>query len=110
MQVPEIDTERAQSLLADSAATFVDVRDPDSYAAAHIPGAVNLDDSNVEQFLTDTGKTDNVVVYCYKGVSSLGAAAFFMERGFTAVSSLTGGFTAWESAGGAAEASKGSGR
>ena len=101
MDVPEIDTPQAQLLLEAGTATFVDVRDPDSFRAEHIPGAIHLDDSNVHQFVADADKQATVVVYCYHGNSSRGATAFFQEQGFTSVSSLSGGFTAWHAAGGA---------
>ena len=103
MDVPEIEIQQAQLLLKAGTATFVDVRDPDSFSAEHIPGATHLDDSNVQQFIASADKQATVVVYCYHGNSSLGATAFFQDQGFTAVSSLSGGFTAWHEAGGASE-------
>ena len=103
MDVPEIDMQQAQLLFAAGTATFVDVRDADSFRAEHIPGAIHLDDSNVQQFVASADKQAAVVVYCYHGNSSLGAAAFFQDQGFTVVSSLSGGFTAWHEAGGASE-------
>jgi thiosulfate sulfurtransferase len=35
------------------------------------------------------------VVYCYHGHTSLGAAAYLRENGFTDVVSLSGGFELW---------------
>ncbi|MEM7201534.1 MAG: rhodanese-like domain-containing protein [Planctomycetota bacterium] len=102
MDIPEIDIEQAQRLLEDGA-TFVDVRDPDSFQASHIPGAVHIGDHNVKGFVDATDKNSHVVVYCYRGHSSLGATAFLRDHGFTNVASLTGGFTAWHAAGGSAE-------
>ena len=103
MNVPEIDIRQAQLLLEAGTATFVDVRDPNSFWAEHIPGATHLDDSNVQQFVASADKQAAVVVYCYHGNSSRGATAFFQDQGFTGVSSLSGGFTAWREAGGASE-------
>ena len=77
MDVSEIDIQQAQLLLEAGTATFVDVRDPDSFRAEHIPGAIHLDDSNVQQFVAGADKQAAVVVYCYHGNSSLGATAFF---------------------------------
>jgi len=74
---------------------FVDIRDPGSYRQAHIPGAIQLHDGNVQEFLQNTAKEQPVVVYCYHGNSSLGATAFLMENGFTNVASMSGGFEAW---------------
>ena len=92
--VKEISPEKAKELLA-SGATFVDVRDPASYEAAHIPGAISLNDSNVEKFVSQSEKNKPVVVYCYHGHTSLGGAAYLMDQGFKEVYSLTGGFESW---------------
>lgn len=99
MDISEIDIARAQSLLMDGSATFVDVRDAVSYQEAHIPGALHLDNSTVQSFLDETDKDSTVVVYCYHGNSSMGATGFLQEQGFTAVSSMSGGFVAWSDAG-----------
>jgi thiosulfate sulfurtransferase len=93
-EVKEISAEKAKQLLA-SGATFVDVRDPASYEAAHIPGAIPLNDNNVEKFVSQSEKNKPVVVYCYHGHTSLGGAAYLMDQGFTEVYSLTGGFEGW---------------
>jgi thiosulfate sulfurtransferase len=106
MDIPEISLDEAQSLHAEGGVTFVDVRDRLSYEAAHIPGAIHVDDSNVQDFVEDTDKGSRVVVYCYHGHASLGATAYFSEHGFTAVASMTGGFSAWHGAGGAVERSR----
>ncbi len=103
MDIPQIDFAAAKALYDDKAAVFLDIRDPGSYQAGHVPGAMRLDDSNVHDFLEETDKAAKIVVYCYHGNSSIGAAGFFMEQGFTDVSSLMGGFTNWSAAGGASE-------
>ena len=105
MDLPEIDVPQAKLLLEAGTATFVDVRDPYSFKTSHVPGAVHVDDDNVKQFVADADKAATVVVYCYHGHNSLGATAFFQDQGFSAVSSLNGGFTAWDAAGGASEPS-----
>ena len=105
MNLPEIDVEQAKLLLEAGTATFVDVRDPHSFTASHVPGAVHVDDANVGEFVAEADKAATMVVYCYHGHNSLGATAFFQDQGFSAVSSLSGGFTAWDAAGGASEPS-----
>lgn len=96
MHDPEqIDVNTAKKLLDEKAAMFIDVRDPRSYAAAHIPGATHLNDGNVESFVQDTPKTAKVVVYCYHGFASQGAAEYLRDRGFADVVSMAGGFETW---------------
>jgi len=94
-EIPEISIAAAKIKFDRGECLFVDVRDPSSYRAAHIPGAVHLHDGNVRQFVEDADKEREVIVYCYHGNSSLGAAAHFLQNGFKNVSSLSGGFEAW---------------
>lgn len=75
---------------------IVDIRDPQSYSMGRIANAKPLDNSNVQAFIADTPKQENVVVCCYHGNSSQGAAQFLAEQGFTNVYSLDGGFEMWK--------------
>lgn len=73
-------------------ALFVDIRDPASFAAGHLQGAVHLTQANVAQFLADTARDTALVIYCYHGNSSQGAADWLGEQGFAQVVSLDGGY------------------
>ena len=73
-------------------ALFVDIRDPASFAAGHLRGAVHLTQANVEPFLADTAAEKPLVIYCYHGNSSQGAADWLSEQGFNDVVSLDGGY------------------
>jgi len=94
-EVPQIQIHEAKKKFDEKECMFVDLRDPGSYRAAHIPGAVHLHDGNVQEFIQNAEKDKPVVVYCYHGNSSLGAAAYFIENGFKNVRSMSGGFEAW---------------
>lgn len=95
MDIPQIQIHEAKKKFDLKQCLFVDIRDPGSYGAAHIPGALHLHDGNVQEFIQHTDKNADVVVYCYHGNSSLGAAAYFIESGFKNVASMSGGFEAW---------------
>lgn len=95
MEIPQIQIHDAKQRLDQAASLFVDIRDPASYRTAHIRGAIHLHDGNIREFLQNTEKEQPIVVYCYHGNSSLGAAAFLIENGFTNVASMSGGFEAW---------------
>lgn len=96
MQHPsEIDVQAARARLDAGGSLFIDIRDPDAYRAARIPGAVHLTDRNIEEFLAQTDPATPIVVYCYHGISSVGAAGFFLDQGFEHVVSMSGGFSAW---------------
>ena len=95
--INEIDVQKVKELEENGSAIIVDIRDPASFQSGHIPGAVYLSDDTVEQFVSSADKENPLVVYCYHGISSQGAAAYFSEQGFKEVSSMTGGFEAWRS-------------
>lgn len=92
----EIDTGKVKEMLEQKNVHIVDIRDPASYSREHIPTAVSVSDSNVQEFMENTDKDTALVVCCYHGISSQGAAAYFSEQGFKEVYSLTGGFEAWQ--------------
>ena len=71
---------------------FVDIRDPASFAAGHLQGAVHLSQANVDLFLTNTAPDHSLVVYCYHGNSSQSASDWLAEQGFSNVVSLDGGY------------------
>jgi thiosulfate sulfurtransferase len=93
-EIYQIEVAQARELL-ESGATFVDVRDPDSYEVSRIPGAFQLNDANVERFVGKSDKHKPVVVYCYHGNNSQGGVAYLMDQGFKKVYSLIGGFERW---------------
>jgi thiosulfate sulfurtransferase len=95
MEIRQIQIHEAKKKLDDETCVFVDIRDPGSYQQAHIPGAIHLHDGNAQDFLQNTPKDLDVIVYCYHGNSSMGATGYFLENGFTNVASMAGGFEAW---------------
>ena len=93
----EIAADKVKEMLEQKNVNVVDIRDPGSYSSGHIPTAVSVNDRNVEEFIQNTEKDTPLVVCCYHGISSQGAAAYFSEQGFKEVYSMTGGFEAWQS-------------
>lgn len=86
---------QAEPLLADSATQVVDIRDANSFAAGHIPGAIQLSNSNLPQFVAAADFAKPLIVVCYHGISSQNAGKYLAEQGFENVYSLDGGMTAW---------------
>ncbi|SEL50260.1 thiosulfate sulfurtransferase [Colwellia chukchiensis] len=91
MQISEL-----HPLLKDDSHLVVDIRDPASFQAGHIPNAVHLSNENLADFLRDADLDAPVVVCCYHGISSQQAAQFLISQDFTDVYSLDGGFTDWQ--------------
>ena len=91
----ELDPHKAQEMVEEGSVNVIDIRDPGSYSAGHIPSAVSLNDTNVKEFIESTDKEKPLIVYCYHGISSRGTAEYLSQNGFKEVYSMTGGFEAW---------------
>ena len=74
---------------------LIDVRQPQEYAAGHIPGALLFPLGQVENFLLPLDQKRPVVVYCRSGKRSLVAAGILCRLGLTEVFSLKGGILGW---------------
>ena len=96
MAYTRIDVARAQELIEKSNAAVVDVRDAASYGAGHIPGAEAVDQTNVQTFVDTADRSRPLIVCCYHGNMSQGAADYFNQNGFTDTYSLDGGYEAWQ--------------
>lgn len=79
--------------------TLLDVRETEEYEQEHIPGALNLPLSELEDRLEDIPRDKDLVVYCRSGRRSMAGAALITEQAEQRVPSvynLSGGITAWE--------------
>jgi len=96
MQTERIDPAQAVRLLDAGAATAVDVREPDEYAAGHIPGAVLLPLGSVRAKAAALlpQKDAPLLVYCRTGRRSEAACAQLQQMGYTRVRNL-GGVLTW---------------
>ena len=83
---------------------FVDVREPDEYAAGHLPAAkssprgflevrADLEHYKRDPWLTDRNRP--MVLYCGGGHRSALAAQTLQQMGFTRVVSMAEGWTGW---------------
>jgi thiosulfate sulfurtransferase len=90
-----ISASQARTRLESGEAIVVDIRDPQSYAAAHIPAAIRLDDQNLPSFLETADREKPLIVCCYRGHRSQAVARMLAEQGFCEVYSMDGGFEAW---------------
>lgn len=77
--------------------TILDVRDADSYIAAHIPGSLHIPLARVEGEIPHLPKGKPVVTYCTcPAEETSGAAAAILERGGVKAAALQGGFAEWQ--------------
>ena len=72
---------------------IIDIRDEESFKYGHISNAININDNNLKRFLDKTSKDTPVLIYCYHGNNSKGAAEYFISQGYEKVYSLDGGYS-----------------
>lgn len=97
-QFQHIDVFGAQHLLEQGQARIVDIRDPQSFALGHAQGAHHLTNDTIVTFMDEHEFEQPVLVMCYHGISSQGAAQYLINQGFEEVYSIDGGFDAWQRA------------
>ena len=90
-----IDIPEAKNLIDNENAVVVDIRDAASFSAGAIENAIRLDNSSVTDFLASADLERPLIVCCYHGNMSKGAAEFFSSQGFLRSYSLNGGYTEW---------------
>ncbi|HEX4895150.1 MAG TPA: rhodanese-like domain-containing protein [Solimonas sp.] len=81
-----------------AAATLLDVRTAEEFAAGHIEGALNIPVQELEGRLSELPADAPVIVYCRSGRRATQAAAVLRGRGLT-VTEVEGSFLAWQAAG-----------
>jgi len=95
MAFTRISVEEAKVLIEKTEVTLADVRDSASFSAANIPNALHVSNESVSAFIETANKDKPLIIYCYHGNSSQGAADHFSQQGFKDVYSLDGGFEEW---------------
>src|SRR5215208_4109408 len=100
-QIPEVTPTEVGAGRPGAQATLIDVREDSEWEQGHLPGAVHISKSYVEQQIEGAvpDRDAPVVLYCAGGVRSLFAAQSLQQLGYTNVASMSGGFQAWKSAG-----------
>jgi len=78
---------------------LVDVRQPEEYRQAHIPGAKLMPLPQLVQTMEQLPSDKELVFYCHSGGRSMAAAAMLDDEGHAqTIYNLTGGMLAWDGA------------
>jgi len=93
VQNKTINIDDAKDLIKTGNVILADIRDGQSYTQAHIPDAIHLTDENLDEIKKNTTLDETIIIYCYHGINSLGAAQYFSNMGYRNVFSLNGGFS-----------------
>ncbi len=90
-----ISVQQAKDMIDNGAVTLIDIRDEASFQTGHMTNSIHIDHQSVQGFIQDTDLDIPLIVCCYHGNSSQSAAQFFVEKDFSDVYSLDGGYEAW---------------
>jgi len=91
----EITVHEAAAMIAQEQVALLDVRAPQAFAMASIPGSRLLDDATAQDIVARWPRETFIVLVCHHGERSLHAAAYLRDHGFTQARSLSGGVDAW---------------
>ena len=96
--VPRISIDELKTLIEQQAVLVIDVRDPESFSKGRIPGAVNID---YTQVLKEAGRfaseTRTIVAYCAcaNEMTAARAAVDLAAKGIPGAKALKGGWDEW---------------
>ena len=85
--------------LRDKGAFILDVRENDEWIAGHIPDSTLIPLGQLENRLDEVPRDQSIVVVCRTGNRSAVARDQLLAAGFESVTSMYGGFVAWEKEG-----------
>lgn len=79
---------------------FLDVREPDEFAAGHLPGATNISHDHVTSIMDRLDRAAPLILYCIHSAHRAPAAAKTLRTlGFANAYVLDGGIVAWQAGG-----------
>ncbi len=87
------------SSLRDKGAFILDVREPSEWNEFHMPNSTLIPLGQLASRVAEVPKDRTVVVVCRSGNRSKAGRDTLLQAGFTNVTSMDGGLTAWRSGG-----------
>jgi rhodanese-related sulfurtransferase len=100
--VPRISIDELKALMEQKAVLIVDVRDHESFAKGRIPGAVNIDYTQIlKEAGRFAGEKRTIVTYCAcaNEMTAARAAVDLAAKGIPGAEALKGGWDEWVSRG-----------
>jgi len=101
-QITEVNLEQAQKRM-NECDYLIDVREPQEFAQAHLPGAMNIPRGLLEFQIGDSpalsDRSQSLVVYCKSSGRAALSAQSLLAMGYANVVSIAGGIDAWVAAG-----------
>lgn len=80
---------------------IIDVRDDDKFEEGHIPGAIHIHKTKVEEEISAKIPDKNAEIFCHCGGGTSGpkAATLLSEMGYKNAKALQGGFRSYKASG-----------
>ncbi|CAN5889143.1 hypothetical protein BH11PSE12_BH11PSE12_31670 [soil metagenome] len=101
-RIHEVNGKDAEQAIKD-ADIVLDVREAEEFSAGHLPGAILIPRGLLEFKLSSTPELSSrdlkIVLYCKTSGRAALAASTLLDMGYLHVSSIAGGFDAWQAAG-----------
>ncbi len=99
--IMQVNSLSAKNLAGDPQVTILDVRTPQEFEDGHIRNARLIPGAEINDRIAEivSLKDRPIMVYCRAGSRSSAAAAILKKQGFTKITNLTGGISAWKSQG-----------
>lgn len=97
----EVNPAEATLLINRQDAQVIDVREPDEFAAGHLPEARNIPVGKLADRVGELEKFKDkpVILCCASGMRSSRACGELKRHGFTSLHNLAGGIESWRQAG-----------
>ena len=104
-RVREVGVSDTRRKVEKNEALLVDVREESEWAAGHARGALHLGKGVIERDIENRvpDKSAPIILYCGGGFRSALSADNLQKMGYTNVSSMAGGWRAWQAEGGPVE-------
>ncbi len=93
--IRNISVHQLKDELKDKDKQFIDVRTAAEYKGYHIRGFKNIPLHQLEQKAASLAKDKEVVLICQSGARSLRAARILKKSGFSKITNVKGGVSAW---------------
>lgn len=91
----EITARETAELLKEGKVKLLDVRTPQEFATASVPGSLLVDQALAQEIVQSWPKDTLIITMCHHGIRSLDAAAYLRGHGFVNAKSVAGGIEVW---------------
>jgi rhodanese-related sulfurtransferase len=95
VKIHDVSVDELASALRSGNPQVIDVREPQEFAAGHVPGAVNIPLGALPSRLSKLDTAAETYVICQHGNRSRSATKLLLKAGFVQVSNVSGGTSAW---------------